>query len=178
MDTLNLDDYKLYNRNRLGRPGGGVCLYVDSGHSVNICDDLIIEDGHSDSLFIEINVKNGKNLIVGVIYRPPDSDFDTFKTKLDAHLNCINRNDKNCFILGDFNVDISKEDKTKDDFINTLYSSSFFPTINTFIRVTESSRTIIDNIITNIQNARIDSGLILSDITDNFPIVLFIDLVF
>ncbi len=48
------------NRNRLGKTGGEVFLFVDSLHSVNICDDFIISNGHSDSLFIEINVNNGK----------------------------------------------------------------------------------------------------------------------
>ena len=28
IDTLNLDGYKLYNINRSGRSGGGVCLYA------------------------------------------------------------------------------------------------------------------------------------------------------
>lgn len=63
MDILNLDGYKLYNRKRLDRTGGGVCLYIDSGHTVNICDDLIIEDGHTDSLFIEINVNKSLQIL-------------------------------------------------------------------------------------------------------------------
>ena len=91
---LNLDGYKLYNSNRLGRPVGGVCLYVHSGHSVNICDDIIIEDGHTDFLFIEININNGKNLIVGVIYWLPDTDSDNYKIKLDELLYCVYKNNK------------------------------------------------------------------------------------
>ena len=58
-----------------------------------------------------------------------------------------------------------------------LHSFSFFPTISTFTRVTESCRTIIDNIFTNSHKANIDSGIIFSDITDHYPIVLFTDLV-
>lgn len=76
VDILILNGYELYRRNRLGRLSCGLSLYVDSRHSINICNDLIIKDGPSDSLFIEINVSNGKNLIVGVIYQPPNSDFD------------------------------------------------------------------------------------------------------
>lgn len=127
LNILNLNGYVLYNRNRSGRPGGGVCLYINSLHSVSVCDDLNIDDGYSDSLFVEININNGKNIIVGVIYRPPDSDLNSFKLKLDELLNCINRTNKNCFILGDFNIDLAKENSAKNDFMNTLYSSSFFP---------------------------------------------------
>ena len=76
---------------------------------MNVCDDLIIDDDHSDSLFIEINNKTGKNFIVGVIYRPPNSDLTTFIEKLDDLLLHINKSNKDCFLLGDFNIDISKE---------------------------------------------------------------------
>ena len=91
MDILNLDGYKLYNTNRSGRSGGGVCLYAASELSVSICDELFIADGHSDSLFIEIDVKSSKNIIVGVIYRPPDSDIDIFKINLEKLLYRINK---------------------------------------------------------------------------------------
>ncbi len=77
----------------------------------------------------------------------------------------------------DFNIDLVKDDTMTNDFINILQSFSFFPTINTFTRVTESSRTTIDNILTNSHKASIDSGIIFSDLTDHYPIVLFTDLV-
>lgn len=41
---------------------------------------FFIADGHPDSLFIEIYLKSSKNIIVGVIYRPPDSDNEIFKS--------------------------------------------------------------------------------------------------
>ena len=122
MDILNLDGYKLYNKNRLGRPGGGVCLYAASELSVTIRDDLIIEDGHSDSLFMEIDMKNSKNIIVGVIYRPPDSDIDNFKIKLEKLLYQTN---ETCIILGDYNIYLAKDDAGINDFINVLHSSFF-----------------------------------------------------
>lgn len=46
----------LYNRNILDKPGGGVCLCVNSLHSVSVCDDIV----HADSLFVEINVNMEK----------------------------------------------------------------------------------------------------------------------
>lgn len=111
-----------------------------------------------------------------MIYRPPDSDFDVFEGKLEDILFSINKKNKDCVILGGFNIDVSKDDVVKRDFVNTLHSFSFFCTINQFTRVTLSTRTVIDNIITNIRNTRLESGVVLSDITDHFPIVFFLDL--
>ncbi len=42
-----------------------------------------------------------------------------------------------CIILGDFNNDIAKENTVKNDFINLLFSSSFFSTIYSYTRVTQ-----------------------------------------
>lgn len=68
MDTLNIDGNRLSNKNILAKTGGGVCLYVNSEYLVNVCDDLVIGDGQSDCLFIEMNINNAKKLVVGVIY--------------------------------------------------------------------------------------------------------------
>ena len=176
VDILNLDGYTFYHRNRPGRTGGGVGLYIHSSVPVNVCNDLKIDDNHSDSLFIEVINKSGKNVIVGVIYRPPDSDRSTFIAKLDELLLMINKSNKDCVLFGDVNIDISKDRPLKREFINTLYSSAFYPTINLPTRVTNSSKTVIDNFITNIRNTKLVSGVLINDISDHFPIVLFINL--
>jgi hypothetical protein len=40
-----------------------------------VCEDLIMDDGPSDCLFIEAKISNTKKYVIGVLYRPPDSDF-------------------------------------------------------------------------------------------------------
>lgn len=113
---------------------------------------------------------------MGVIYRPPDSDLNIFNNKLEEILLHINKLNKDCVLLGDFNIDVSKDDAVKNDFINTLHSSSFFPSINIFTRVTNTSTTAIDNIVTNIQNVKLESGALLSDISDHYPTILYFNL--
>lgn len=68
-DTLNLEGYALYYKNRPDRRGG-VCLYVHSSMHVKVRDDLVINDNCTDSLFVEVKINKSKNLIVGAIYRP------------------------------------------------------------------------------------------------------------
>uniref|UniRef100_A0A3P9ID92 Reverse transcriptase domain-containing protein n=1 Tax=Oryzias latipes TaxID=8090 RepID=A0A3P9ID92_ORYLA len=62
--------------------------------------------------------------------------------------------------MGDLNIDLSKDNKTNNDFINTLFSSSFFPKINKYTRVTEKNK----------------SGVVYSDITDHYPIACYMKL--
>lgn len=173
LDIYKIEGYSMYCINRQGRIGGGVCLYVNSHYSVKVRHDLSVSDGYTDSLFLEVKMSNGSSIVIGIIYRPPNSDYETFRIHFDNLLFSINQMNKNSIILGDFNIDISKEDIKGIDFMNMLYSSSFFPTIDKYTRVTESSRSKIDNIITNIQNTDCKSGVLYSDISDHYPVFFF-----
>ena len=74
--------------------------------------------------------------------------------------------------MGDFNIDLFKSDQhiPSKEFIETIQSYYFFPQITKPTRVTNNSATLIDNIFTNIHNSNILSGILLTDITDHFPI--------
>ena len=59
-----------------------------------------------ESLFIEIVIHGNKNIIIGIIYRPPNSSsVDFFKYLADLVKNPIFIN-KKFFIMGDFNLDL------------------------------------------------------------------------
>ena len=49
--------------------------------------------------------------------------------------------------MGNFNINILNCDSDEDtsDFIDTMYASSLYPTINTPTRTTPTSKTLIDN---------------------------------
>ena len=53
--------------------------------------------------------------------------------------------------MGDLYINILNCDSDKDttDFIDTMYASSLYPTINTPTRITATSKTLIDNIFYN-----------------------------
>ena len=61
------------------------------------------------------------------------------------------------------------------DFLNTLHSFAFFPTIKTYTRVTNSCKSAIDNIVTNIRNTKLETGVVIHDISDHYPSFLFTD---
>ena len=54
-------------------------------------------------------------------------------------------------------------------FLDVLTSNAFFPTINLPTRMTNHSETLIDNIFTNTQKYLIQSGNIISGISDHLP---------
>jgi endonuclease/exonuclease/phosphatase family metal-dependent hydrolase len=126
-------------------------------------------------MFIEIITNEGKNTIVGVIYRPPNNKFKEFKDIMNAILENVDKENKLCYLIGDFNIDLLKSESCDyaSQFVEQLFTSSFLPLITKPTRITQHAATLIDNIFTNsLEKVNISSnGIIFSDISDHLPIV-------
>ena len=83
----------------------------------------------------------------------------------------IHHENKQCLIMGDFNIDLLRIDDHSDseNFINTLGSFCFQPQIIQPTRITSHSATLIDNIFFNSIEHFIISGNIVYDLTDHLP---------
>ena len=80
--------------------------------------------------------------------------------------------------MADFNIDLLRSDTNLQttDFIHNMFANAFYPTISKPTRVTKQTATLIDNIITNIHEYSIKSGILYNDISDHFPIFTFYEL--
>ena len=121
---------------------------------------------------IEIQIPNDKNIIIGIIYRPPDLNIPAFINSFDSVLSKINSEGKKVWLTGDFNINLLNfnHHSLTNDFLNLLLSYSFFPLISKPTRITKNSKTLIDNIFCNCFNPYITSGLLVTDISDHFGI--------
>ena len=66
---------------RSNRGGGGVSLYIKGFLEYTIRNELCFQNKTLEALFIEMNkdqFKKKQNIVVGVIYRPPDTDIKEF----------------------------------------------------------------------------------------------------
>ena len=79
--------------------------------------------------------------------------------------------------MADFNIDLLRSDTNHQttDFIH-MFANAFYPTISKPARVTKQTATLIDNIIINIHEYSIKSGILYNDISDHFPIFTFYEL--
>ena len=169
---FTLNDYDFIDNNRLNRTGGGVALYVPHCFDYTVCDELNIMNRYIESLFIEISVPQSKNIIIGIIYRPPNTNLNEFSNHLTNLINNPLLANKDSFIMGDFNINLLNHaiNHSSQDFLETFMSASFLPLISKPTRVVNNSATLIDNIFCNILPLP-DSSIILSDITDHYPIM-------
>ena len=70
--------------------------------------------------------------------------------------------------MGDFNKDLLKDDTWRPvhDYIDLIYSKSLIPIIYKPMRITETTATRIDNILSNCENVQ-KSAIIITDIRDH-----------
>ena len=120
MDECSIPRYKFVGQSRNNKHGGGVGMYVNKSHQFTVRTDLSINLENSiEAQFIELN-HNPNNILIGVIYRPPNEHYKLFEDNLSDVLQLINRENKKCFLMGDFNIDLLKyniNDNT-NNFIN------------------------------------------------------------
>lgn len=110
-------------------------------------------------------------LFFSVIYRPPSANIAKFLGFIDALLEYVSFNRCRLIIVGDFNINISPENKSWNYLLNKIASCSSFNVITTPTRVSPSS-TILDFLITNIDACVIAAGTITSDISNHCPILM------
>jgi hypothetical protein len=175
-DLFKLDNYDFVNVNRANRIGGGVGIYISNEIKYKIRSDLIINDENIiESVFIEIITHKKKNIIIGVIYRPPNSKYDLFENEINKILSKIDKENKICYLMGHFNIDLLKSESCDyaNRFFEQLLTSSYIPLILKPTRITQHTATLIDNIFTNdieVTNSS-SNGIIYSDISDHLPVV-------
>jgi len=71
--SVAIDGYRLFRRDRQGRRGGGIALYIKKSIQ---CEELSLKNSHEqvESLWVRSNDRGNKgNLVVGVYYRTPDA---------------------------------------------------------------------------------------------------------
>ena len=112
---------------------------------------------------------------MGVIYRPPGTEMQIFNENISSLLNALKNENKYCYLMGDYNVNLLNYGKHKEtsEFVNLFHSYSFISLINKPTRLVGQNATLIDNIFTNCFNHLENTFqcLIVSDVSDHCPII-------
>lgn len=154
---FKLNNYKLVDIYcRENSKFGGVAIFADL--NVN-CEKIIFNLNKEKDFEIsaaKFTFKSNSiatHFVVIGLYRSPGGDLKVFFEKLEMLLILVTNKNTQFVILGDFNIDILKTDnihvkKLRD----ILLTFNLEWKLNSPTRVTASSSTAIDNIITNIKN--------------------------
>ena len=174
-NIIEIDGYKSYHSFRNEKIGGGVSVYVtDTLVSLGL-DDLTINNEVIETCCVKISY-NSSFLYVICLYRPPNMDFyDLFLDNCSNFLTELMVLDRNFYVLGDFNVNTLSSGIVSTRFVDLMRSFSMMPLVSVPTRITDNVQSLIDNIWTN-DLASINSGVLIFDVTDHFPIFLSLPL--
>ena len=95
---LGLTGYVMFRRDRIGRRGGGVILYVKESIQANEIK-LESEADYDEAVWCKIVSGNSK-LIIGLVYRNPNINEED-NTKIQIAITEVSKGE--CIIMGDFN---------------------------------------------------------------------------
>jgi len=146
---------------------GGVGMFVDENVKYRVIEK--ISSRAFQALLVELQFELKSNIICGVIYRQHNSP-ESFQTYFDETLEKLSTSGKPIYVMGDFNINLLNAETCNftKDFLLSLQSFSFIPTIDKPTRVNSNSATLIDNIFVNQIGREITSGNIISDISDHY----------
>ena len=160
-----------YHSYRCGRHGGGVSIFISN--RVDYLNTLTSPFTDKwESLFIEV-MFDKKKIIVGEVYRIPNTNVSTFTSELASYLDNLKYE---IVVIGtDQNVDYlsSKNNKDADHLLETMLSRLYLPVITRPTRVTHSTATLIDNIYIKCSHLNpYSSCILIEDISDHYPCLL------
>jgi hypothetical protein len=161
---IELLDYQLYRKDR-SRHGGGVLAYVHDSLSVSRRADLEHDD--IEALWLELAVDGGK-VLIGTYYRPPGADINTVDMFMNLFQQTIDtiwgETPKSVFIFGDFNdkcldfLGNHDDSEIKYRLVDFVHVYNLFQMIEEPTRVTPTSVSLLDLIITDSPGYILDSG--------------------
>lgn len=156
---------------------GGVALYTSKSLNAVKRTDLSVTDEEFETVWVEIKNNKSKSILCCCAYRHPSASPERFTEHIETILHNLARENKNIFILGDFNINLLNcaNHPASENFLDMLNSNYWLPYILQPTRVTDSSATLIDNIFANTFNFNALSWNLVTKISDHFPQFLIIE---
>ena len=149
-----------------GRNGGGVCIYVRSNISFQLCADL--SPNNLEFLTVEITKPRSKPLLLPTWYRPPQASNDFFST-FERIFDKIDAENLDLYLMCDLNCNLLSEviSNSSSHLLNIIDIYGLTQLITETTRVTQYSSTLIDLCLTNSPDKISKSGVINIGISDH-----------
>ena len=159
---LSVEGYKSTYKERDSRGGGVGFLIAEDLQFTKISDYI---DHNLEYIIIQI-----ESSFYITVYIPHRGNAEAALSTLTQELRKLSR--KEVFILGDFNIDLLKDDHLAQKFHAFMQELNLYPTIGRPTR--KKSMSLLDNILTNTIKP-IASGILPTSISDHMTIFVALD---
>lgn len=147
-------------------------MYIRKGITIDREHCCSISNAQIELLGVSIKNAFGRRLNLLGLYKPPRGNCNEFLAILEDAI----KNTRSSFrgeiaILGDFNINVSSNDKPSQDLAKMCGLLGLSQVISDPTRLTNHSATCLDLIITDIEWVHM-AGVVDSSISDHFPVFL------
>ena len=157
-----------------------VACYVKKSLEYNYRDNF---RKNTESIFIDIFLPKAKPILIGILYRPPDKN-DFVKNLEETFTNCNILDKQDCYLLGDFNINILQNDENVfekelsnsklnsipfivTEYLDFTFSYTLKQSISTPTRTTENTTTLSVHVLTNSPHKIIKCGVVEVNLSDH-----------
>ena len=169
MNMVNIPGFTHIGNYREDRKGGGASILLNNSISYQRRKDLdVFNKGKTETVFVEITSKNGKKIILGSMYQPPNTCIDQFSSHLIGIVNKVKATKEKLIpeiVIGmDHNIDLLKgmQHASTHRFIEDISDLNLLPTITRPSRITNQSEQLHRNL---------KSAILLNDMSDHMPLL-------
>ena len=172
-ELYTINGYQKFTNNN-SRNSGGLAIFIkDNFSNVIVREDLKRKLFYIETLFIEFKLGT-QNIVVGVIYRRPNSNINDFLENLDQIVSALADENKIIYLMGDININLLNYNSPNiEKLIGVMHGNNLFNVISKPTRVARGSATLIDHIWTNNYNRCLTNGILYDNTSDHFPIFSF-----
>ena len=174
--SITVPGYTMINRDRECKKGGGVAILISNLLSSRARHDLTLGD-ECESIFAEVKLGQ-KQAVVCSAYRPPNTDCKKFIKSFDTNVKELKKLKNTTLVIGmDHNMDFLKNTNhvNTQNFLEKILDNELIPTITRPTRITQTSATLIDNILVSSEYVgSISSSICIDNMSDHLPCVTVI----
>ena len=165
-------------------------VYISKNlENYTIREDLCLDLDRCEDIWVEIELGKAKkhqnsektfeNIVVGVVYRHPGSQFKEFEKQMCRNIALLNQNNTKFTILGDMNLNLLKYNIVTcfTDYLNNLQGAGCLSYINDkptrLVKRGNSWETsCLDHIYSNLDSEKLEASVIMSNISDHYSTFL------
>ena len=166
---IEVPGYNIYRVDRSNKTGGGICAYVLNTYCTELMGDISdISTTGFHQLWLKIQVRNLKSIIICTVYRPLDTPLTCWENDLTTTLIYALSLDKPVYIMGDLNCNLLSTECRELKSLTSFYESfNLSQLIAAPTRVTESSWSLLDVILASQTKQVVKAGVMDSSISDH-----------
>ena len=167
---FKVEGFRMYRVDR-NIYGGGLMVFIRNDICFHVITRFNIDMSsfRTESMILKVKINKSWFAVVG-IYRPPNIPKSQWKLELSAIFEAATAISNDAIFLGDFNCDMLEPNKPPmdgRDLCDLLDIYNLKNLITTPTRITETTRTLLDLILTSNKNKILSSGVVDVQISDH-----------